>query len=120
MNLIAPAQKLAVAEGDAGLARLLAEWGRDLEELRSKLANVDGLTGLNDRLSGEWIATPTTFHDDLQGLTAKIQAKPDQSATMDAQTFLNTAQIRHGDYREARRKNQAAETALATAKAAYN
>jgi recombinational DNA repair ATPase RecF len=120
MNLIAAAQKLAVAEGDAGLARPLADWRADLEELRSKLANVDGLTGLKDRLSGEWIATPTTFHNGLQGLTTKIQAKPDQSATIDAQTFLNTAQIRLGDYREARRKNEAAEIALATAKAAYN
>jgi len=120
MNLIAPAQKLALAEGDAGLARLLAEWGADLEELRSKLANVDGLTGLKDRLSGAWIATPTTFHDGLRGLTTKIQAKPDQSATIDAQTFLNTAQVRLDDYREARRKSEAAEIALATAKAAYN
>jgi hypothetical protein len=95
-------------------------WRADLEGLRSKLANVDGLTGLKDRLSGQWIATPTTFHDGLQGLTTKIQAKPDQSTTIDAQTFLNTAQIRLGDYREARRKNEAAEIALATAKAAYD
>jgi hypothetical protein len=120
MNLVAPAEKLAVAEGDAGLARLLTGWKADLEGLRSKLANVDGLAGLKDRLSGEWIAIPTNFHDGLQGLTAKIQAKPDQSATIDAQTFLNTAQIRLGDYREARRKNEAAEIALATANAAYN
>ena len=53
-------------------------------------------------------------------LTTKIQAKPDQSATIDAQTFLNTAQVRLDDYREARRKSEAAEIALATAKAAYN
>jgi hypothetical protein len=120
MKLIAAAQKLAVAEGDAGLARLLTDWRADLEELRSKLANVDGLTGLKTRLSGEWIATPTPFHDGLQALTTKIQAKPDQSAKIDAQTFLSTAQIRLGDYREARRNNEAAEIALATAKAAYN
>lgn len=120
MNLIAPAQKLAVAEGDAGFGRLLAEWRADLEELRAKLANVDGLTGLKDRLSDEWIATPAAFHDGLQGLTTKIHTKPDQSATIDAQTFLNTAQIRLGDYREARRKNEAAEIALAAAKAAYS
>jgi hypothetical protein len=120
MNLIATAQKLADAESDAGFARLLSEWGADLEELRRKLANVDGLTGLKDRLSGEWIAIPTTFHDGLQGLTARIEAKPDQSATIDAQTFLNTAQIRLGDYRETRRKKEAAEIALATAKAAYD
>jgi hypothetical protein len=120
VNPIASAQKFAVAAGDDGFARLLAEWKADLEGLRSKLANVDGLTGLKDRLSGEWIAIPTSFQEGLQGFTAKIQAKPDQSATNDAQTFLNTAQIRLGDYREARRKNEAAEIALTTAKAAYS
>src|SRR5205809_2556376 len=46
-------------------------------------------------------------------------AKPDQTAALDAQTFLTTAQLRLGDYREARRKNEAAEIAFATAKEAY-
>src|SRR5207302_5347264 len=48
-------------------------WKADLEGLRSKLANVDGLTGLKDRLSGEWIAIPTTFQEGLHGFTAKMQ-----------------------------------------------
>jgi hypothetical protein len=120
VNPIAQAQKLAIVEGDTGFARLLAEWRADLENLRSKIANVDGLIGMKDRLSGEWIATPTTFHEGLRGLIANIQAKPDQSATIDAQTFLNTAQIRLGDYREARRRYEAAEIALVTVKVTYN
>ncbi|HEX3450892.1 MAG TPA: hypothetical protein VHS97_21740, partial [Isosphaeraceae bacterium] len=80
---------------------------------------MDGLTGLKDRLSGEWVGVPKTFREGLKSLTTKIEAKPDQSATIDAQTFLTTAQLRLGDYREGMRRNKAAEIALATAKAAY-
>ena len=44
---------------------------------------------------------------------------PDQTATLDAQTFLTTAQLRLGDYREAMRTDKAAEIAFNSAKAAY-
>jgi hypothetical protein len=49
-----------------------------------------------------------------------LQAKPDQTATLDAQTFLTTAQLRLGDYREAMRRNKAAEIACGFAKTAYD
>jgi hypothetical protein len=45
--------------------------------------------------------------------------KPDQTATLDAQTFLTTAQLRLGDYREAMRKSKTAEIASLSAKTAY-
>jgi hypothetical protein len=63
---------------------------------------------------------PKGFPKGLAGLTAQIEAKPDQTATLDAQTFLSTAQLRLGDYREAMRKNKVAEIASHTAKAAYD
>lgn len=118
LNLVAPAQKIAEADGD-GLARLLVEWKTDLEGLRAKLVNVDGLTGLKGRLAGDWITFPKPCRDGLKKLTAKVEAKPDQTATLDAQTFLTTAQLRLGDWREAMRKNKAEEIALDAAKTAY-
>ena len=120
VNLLAPVQKLAPVEGDTKFERLLVEWKANLEDLRSKLVNVEGLTGLKDRLSGEWVAIPKTFQEGLKNLTAKTETKPDQSATIDAQTFLTTAQLRLGDYREGMRGNKAAEIALETAKATYS
>ena len=72
---------------------------------------MDGLTGLKDRLTAGWLGIPKTFPKSLKALTEKIEAKPDQTATLDAQTFLTTAQLRLGDYREAMRKNKAAEIA---------
>jgi hypothetical protein len=55
----------------------------------------------------------------LKALTENIEAKPDQTAALDAQTFLTTAQLRLGDYREALRKNKAAEIAWTSANTAY-
>jgi hypothetical protein len=81
---------------------------------------LDGLTGLKDRLTAGWLEIPKTFPDNLNGLTDKVNAKPDQTATLDAQTFLTMAQVRLSDYREAMRKNKAAEIACTFAKAAYD
>jgi hypothetical protein len=119
-GFLAPVQKLAETQGDAPLAALLTSWKASLEALKAKLATVDGLTGLKDRLTAGWIGTPDAFSETLKALTEKIQARPDQTATLDAQTFLTTAQLRLGDYREAMRKSKEAEIAWKAAKAAHD
>jgi hypothetical protein len=67
-----------------------------------------------------WLETPATFSNGLKTLTENVLAKPDQTTTLDAQTFLTTAQLRLGDYREAMRKGKAADIAWTCAKAAYD
>jgi hypothetical protein len=74
---------------------------------------------LKDRMTTGWLQIPNGFTESLKILTETVEAKPDQTATIDAQTFLTTAQLRLGDYRESRRKREAAEIALKAAKAAY-
>jgi hypothetical protein len=118
-GLLAPAQTIAEGQGDGGFATLLTNWKADLEGLKTNLTTLDGLTGLKDRLTVGWLGTPKAFAQGLTDLTAKVMAKPDQTAALDAQTFLTNAQLRLGDYREAMRKNKAAEIAYAGAKAAY-
>lgn len=118
-GLLAPVQKIAEAQGDAAFAKLLNTWKNDLEALQSSVVTVDGLTGLKERLSVGWLETPTAFPNGIQTLQEKVEAKPDQTAAIDAQSFLTTAQIRLGDYREAMRKNKAAEIAWISAKTAY-
>ena len=76
--------------------------------------------GLKDRLTAGWLEMPKAFPKSLKVLTDKVNAKPDQTTTVDAQTFLTTAQLRLSDYREAMRKNKAAEIASASAKAGYD
>lgn len=120
MGHLVTAQKLAEAQGDAVFAQVLGLWRADLDGLKTNLATIDGLTGLKVRLTGGWLEMPKAFPKSLKAFTDKIDAKPDQTATLDAQTFLTTAQLRLGDYREAMRKNKAAEIAWNSAKAAYD
>jgi len=120
IGLLVPVQKLADTLGDGPFTTLLTLWKADLEALKGSLATVDGLTGLKPRLTTGWLGIPEAFSKGLKALTEKIEVKPDQTATLDAQTFLTTAQLRLSDYREAMRKNKAAEIALKSVKAAYD
>lgn len=117
---LATVQRLAQAQGDDAFAQLVGSWKGDLERLKTKLASVDLLTGLKDRLTNGWLATPKAFAQGLKALTEKIEAKPDQTAALDAQTFLTTAELRLSDYREAMRKKSATQIAWNSAKVAYD
>lgn len=118
-GLLTPVLKIAEGQGEAGFAKQLTTWKGDLEGLKTALTTLDGVTGLKDRLTAGWPATPKTFAKELAGLTEKVMARPDQTAALDAQTFLTTAQVRISDYREAMRKSKAAEIAFNSAKLAY-
>ena len=117
--LLSPLQRVAEALGDNAFRQFLAAWKVDLEAFKTSLATVDGLTGLKDRLTTGWPQMPATFPKSLKAFFEKLEARPDQTAALDAQTFLTTAQLRLGDYREAMRKNKAAEIASNSIKAAY-
>jgi cellobiose-specific phosphotransferase system component IIA len=119
IGLLTPIQKLAEGHAESGFAQILTAWKNDLETLKVKLATVEGLAETKDRLTTGWLETPRAFDKGLRSLTEKINAKPDQTATLNAQTFLTTAQLRLDDYREAMRKNRAAEIAWNSAKVAY-
>ncbi len=116
---LAPVLKIAEGQGEAGFAKQLTTWKADLEGLKTALTTLDGVTGLKDRLTAGWLATPKTFAKELAGLTEQVMARPDQTAALDAQTFLTTSQVRLSDYREAMRKSKAAEIAFNSAKLAY-
>src|SRR5207247_3650470 len=83
------------------------------------MGNVDSLIRLKDRRAAGLVETPASFPKTLKTLSDKVEARPDQTATLDAQTLLTTAQLRLSDYREAMRKNRAAEIAENSIKAAY-
>jgi recombinational DNA repair ATPase RecF len=119
-GLLTPVQKLAQGQGEIAFAQLLTEWKADLEAFRVKLGSVEKLATVKKRIEGGWLEVPATFSTHLAAFMEKLEAKPDQTATIDAQTFLTTAQLRLSDYREGMRSNKAAETAKASAKAAYD
>ncbi len=120
VDLLTPVTKLAALEGDEEFTQALNTWRADVQGLRAKLSNVDGLLTLKDRMAGGWLHVPDDFSKKLKALNAKVDARPDQTATLDAQTFLTTAQLRLKDYREARRQAKEAELAAKEAKATYD
>lgn len=119
IGLLRQTLKIAEAEGDGGCAELATAWLLHIQELKGQLSGVDGLIGLKDLLKGDWTKMPAALPAKIAALMARIQTKPDQSASMAAQTFLTTAQLRLDDYRDAMRKSEAARLATDAAKAAY-
>ncbi len=120
IGLLVPVQKLADMQANGTFTTLLTLWKADLESLKANLGTVDGLTGLKVRLTTGWLQIPVEFSKSLRDLTEQIESQPDQTAIVDAQTFLKTAQLRLADYREAKRRSKAAEIALNSVKAAHD
>jgi hypothetical protein len=120
LGLLSQTLKIANGQEDSDCAGLVTGWTNSLEELKRQLAALDGLIALKGRLTSGWPEMPTAFAATLAALTAKVAGKPDQSATVEAQTFLTTTQLRLNDYREAMRRNEVAEFASNSAKAAYD
>jgi hypothetical protein len=119
-GVLDPLHKAAAATGDTGLGGVLLAWKNDVAALKDNLATIDGLSDLKERLTKDWLALPKSLAKQVTALAAAIEAKPDQTTTVDAQTFLTTAQLRLGDYREAMRASKAAEHAASLAKSAYD
>lgn len=120
VGLVTPVQKLAEKQEKSAFSQTLMAWKTDLEELKSKLTTADGLMTLKDRLAGNWLQIPDALPESLKRLTDKVTAKPDQAAAVNAHTFVTTAQLRLGDYREALKNEEAAKHASTSAKAAYD
>lgn len=118
--LVPAVRKLAQDEELDAFVLALGTWKTDLEAFKIRLSTVDGVIGEKDRLLEGWVRAPEGLVAGLAALREKLEGKPDQSTTVDAQTFLTTAQLRLGDYREAMRKSAAAEKASNSAKVAYD
>ncbi|MGD9631675.1 MAG: AAA family ATPase [Pirellulales bacterium] len=112
-------RKLATAQQDAAFATLIDRWTADLAKFQPQLRTLDGLYGAASSLKNGWYLGPKAFDKSLAQFAKSVADLPDQTATLDAQTFLTTAQLRLSDYREAMRSDKSADIALAAATAAY-
>jgi recombinational DNA repair ATPase RecF len=118
-GLIAPVVKIAAEHNDA--ARLLLDrWTQDLETFKGGLSDLQGLVGMKSRLERGWHGLPGQLATMLVATRVAVDAKPDQTAHVDAHTFLTTAQLRLDEYRKAMRKGTAAQKAARLGKAAYD
>ena len=119
VEVIRPIHELAHTEGEEACTRILSDWKVDLEKLKPKLITDDGVIELKERLKSGWVNPPELLSESLRALTEKIEAKPDQSASIAAQTFLTTAQIRLSDYRTAVREENLSKAAGDRGRIAY-
>jgi len=120
VDLIRPIQVLAKRDGSAGFSDGLAAWIRDLAEFAAQLSDVESIASIRERLQKGWASPPANLQEDLAALRRTIQAKPDQSATVAAQTFLTLAQDRLVACETARRAQRRALAAAEAGRAVYN
>lgn len=92
--LIGPAQSLAKTDGTAEFARALGTWSEELTTLSKSLDTVERMLTKKDIFEKGWIGAPPSLRIQLETLTETVKAKPDQSATVAAQSFLTLAEDR--------------------------
>lgn len=118
-ELIRTARPHAVAYGTDNLPHQLQTWSDDLAGLEGELATVDGASRQHHRLTTEPLDLPVGVAADLDALITALQARPDQSATVSARSFLTVAQERWTRVRLARAGHTKAAASQATANAVY-
>lgn len=109
--LISPVQALAKSDGPEGFAAALGTWSEYLGVFAKSLGSVDEVIAQKARVESGWIAAPPSLAERLAALTGNVKAKPDQSASVAAQTFLTLAQDRLNSWRGAQRAEKEAAAA---------
>jgi hypothetical protein len=103
VSLITSVASIAKADGPAGMADELGSWSDHLLGFAKSVSSVEEVIGHKASFEAGWVAPPSSLPDRLSALTANVLAKPDQSASLAAQTFLTLAQDRLQSSRAARR-----------------
>ena len=119
-RLVDAVQPLGRRYGPDGFGEELARWLSDLKAVATGLRTVEAIAEQRDRLDAGWTMAPGSLAEQLEGLRQAIIDKPDQSASVAAQTFLTRAQDRFSTWQNARQKETRAEAAVAAGRATYN
>lgn len=118
--LLLEVHRIAKVEKAAEFLSKIESWGKGLASLQEKLKKFSDVLAQKDRLEAGWPAVPADFGEALVEFTATVRAKPDQSATLAAQSFLINADQRFRDYRDARKAEAEAQKARDVSKKAYD
>ncbi|WP_417809708.1 AAA family ATPase [Thioclava sp.] len=118
--LLLEAHRIAKIENAADMLTSVLGWGKNLASLQERLTSFSTILELKDRLTSGWPAIPEGFEAKLTAFEGAIRAKPDQSATLAAQSFLINAEQRFMDYKAARKIEKGAQKARDAAKVAYD
>ncbi len=116
-GLIEPLLKLP--EMPKEILSKLSEWSGGLVTFSKSLLTLDGIIGARDHFQSGWAATPTSLKMDIESVRAKVQARPDKSATKEASSYLVLAQERMNNLRLARRTEEERKASAALGRTAY-
>jgi energy-coupling factor transporter ATP-binding protein EcfA2 len=117
--LIGPVQVLAKANEPASLAADLAAWSERLSTLAKSLGTIEDAIAHKAEFEGGWIAPPVSLEEKVSALAEAVKGKPDQSASMAAQTFLTLAQDRLNSWKAGQRAEKQAAAASARGQDVY-
>ena len=98
----------------------IERWSSNLKAFAAGLGTVESIAEQRRRLDEGWSMAPGTLEDQLKAVIRAIQDKPDQSASVAAQTFLTRAQDRFSTCQSTQREKKRAEAAVEAGRATYN
>ena len=107
-TLIGAVQPVADTDGPTGFSGDLSEWMEQLTAFARSLGTVEEVLGHKARFEQRWIVAPSSLAANLETLAAAVKAKPDQSASVAAHSFLTLAQDRLNAYLQERRAEKRA------------
>lgn len=117
--LIRPVLSVAKLHGTPELATALTNWSDSLTAFSKSLGTVENLVAKKNELEQGWIGAPDSAKTNLDAFGKIIEAMPDQSASLVAQTFLTLAEDRLTTCRSARRAKIKATAAAEAGKEVY-
>ena len=97
----------------------LDTWRIDLTVFKGKLDSIDGLIGQKERFERGWLNLPNGLTSFITNLEVKVQAVPDQSNIVAAQTYLSNAQLRYKDFQKRLKDEHEAKKAARASKRVY-
>ena len=119
VGLVRATQSISKVDGPDGFPTELESWSEHLTNLADALGTVEGALGQKACLEEGWVAAPDALTDNLDAVIGAVKAKPDQTASVSAQTFLTLAQDRLAARRRAQRVEKAAAAAATASATAY-
>ena len=119
-TLVGAVLPVAGTDGPAGFAEGFSAWGEHLTAFAKSMGTVEGVLGHKAHFEQGWIATPPSLAAKLETLAATVKAKPDQSASVAAHSFLALAQDRIETCRQVRRAEKRAQEAAQVGKIVYD
>lgn len=119
-TLLLETHRIAKLENASSMLKSVLAWGKDLAALHERLKSPAEILDLKTRLTSGWAAVPEGFESQLASFIDAIRAKPDQSATLVAQTYLINAEQRFKDYKAALQSEKDARASRDAGKVAYD